>query len=115
MRVVVNQLAALKQRTGVGHYTAELLRCLYAQTPPGTISAFPHPFLHRMQVVWSWLRRRLSGAGAASARELTRTIIGRTFRFLSRHRYDLYHEPNFLPLPCDLPTVATLHDLSVLL
>ncbi len=29
-------------------------------------------------------------------------------------RYDLYHEPNFIPLPSDLPTVATLHDLSVL-
>src|SRR5205823_10169962 len=24
------------------------------------------------------------------------------------------HEPNFIPLPSDLPTVATLHDLSVL-
>jgi alpha-1,3-rhamnosyl/mannosyltransferase len=115
MRIVVNQLAALKQRTGVGHYTAELLRCLYQQTPRGSISAFPHPLLHRLQVMWSWLRRRWSGAGAASGRELTRTIIGRYFRLLSRHRFDLYHEPNFLPLPCDLPTVATLHDLSVLL
>jgi alpha-1,3-rhamnosyl/mannosyltransferase len=27
---------------------------------------------------------------------------------------DLYHEPNILPLPCDRPTVATLHDLSAL-
>src|SRR5262249_16811830 len=31
------------------------------------------------------------------------------------HAYDLYHEPNLLPLPCDLPTVVTVHDLSVLL
>src|SRR5262249_9711950 len=29
--------------------------------------------------------------------------------------YDLYHEPNFIPLPGDVPTLATLHDLSVLL
>jgi alpha-1,3-rhamnosyl/mannosyltransferase len=29
--------------------------------------------------------------------------------------FDLYHEPNFLPLPNDVPTVATFHDLSVLL
>ena len=28
--------------------------------------------------------------------------------------YDLYHEPNFLPYPSDLPTVLTIHDLSVL-
>jgi alpha-1,3-rhamnosyl/mannosyltransferase len=33
----------------------------------------------------------------------------------ARHRPDLYHEPNYIPLPCDLPTVATVHDLSVLL
>jgi alpha-1,3-rhamnosyl/mannosyltransferase len=32
-----------------------------------------------------------------------------------RGRHDLYHEPNFIPLPTDLPTVVTLHDLSVLL
>jgi alpha-1,3-rhamnosyl/mannosyltransferase len=35
-----------------------------------------------------------------------------TFR---KGRYDLYHEPNFIPLHCDAPTVATVHDLSVLL
>ena len=31
-----------------------------------------------------------------------------------RQCYDLYHEPNILPMPCDCPTVATLHDLSVI-
>ena len=34
---------------------------------------------------------------------------------LHRRRIDLYHEPNFIPLPVDAPIVATLHDLSVLL
>jgi len=29
--------------------------------------------------------------------------------------FDLYHEPNFIPVPSSLPTVATIHDLSVLL
>jgi alpha-1,3-rhamnosyl/mannosyltransferase len=28
---------------------------------------------------------------------------------------DLYHEPNFLPQPCGLPTLVTVHDLSVIL
>ena len=28
---------------------------------------------------------------------------------------DLYHEPNNIPLPSDLPTVVTVHDLSALL
>jgi alpha-1,3-rhamnosyl/mannosyltransferase len=30
-------------------------------------------------------------------------------------RFDLYHEPNFIPVPSGLPTLATIHDLSVLL
>jgi alpha-1,3-rhamnosyl/mannosyltransferase len=38
------------------------------------------------------------------------------FRFVcARRGYDLYHEPNFIPFPCEQPTLATLHDLSVVL
>ena len=32
MRVVVNRLAAVGQKTGIGHYTAQLLRCLHELT-----------------------------------------------------------------------------------
>jgi alpha-1,3-rhamnosyl/mannosyltransferase len=28
-------------------------------------------------------------------------------------RFDLYHEPNYIPIPCDIPTVVTIHDLSI--
>jgi alpha-1,3-rhamnosyl/mannosyltransferase len=124
MRVVVNQLAALGRRTGVGHYTAELLRCLRRQTPPGTITPFPGPTVRRAREAWCWLRARLArpapggggAARAASVRGLVRAALTCYFRALARlHRFELYHEPNFLPLQCDLPTVATLHDLSVLL
>jgi alpha-1,3-rhamnosyl/mannosyltransferase len=124
MRVVVNQLAALGRRTGVGHYTAELLRCLRRQTPPGTITAFPDAFTRGAREAWGWLRQRLArqgtGGGAASPgasiRGLARAVLTGYFQAQGRLRgFDLYHEPNFLPLACDLPTVATLHDLSVLL
>ena len=124
MRVVVNQLAAMGRRTGVGHYTAELLRGLRRQTPPGTITAFPGPLVRRARQGWTWLRQRRSrpGAGGAGAsagpslRGLARAVLTRYFRALCRlHRFDVYHEPNYLPLPCDVPTVATVHDLSVLL
>jgi alpha-1,3-rhamnosyl/mannosyltransferase len=30
-------------------------------------------------------------------------------------RFDVYHEPNFIPVPCGVPTIASVHDLSVLL
>src|SRR5262245_61894155 len=36
-------------------------------------------------------------------------------KLLARGTFDLYHEPNTIPLPCDYPTVATVHDLSVFL
>jgi alpha-1,3-rhamnosyl/mannosyltransferase len=43
-------------------------------------------------------------------------FMGWHFRTLcARHDYDLYHEPNVLPLPSDHRTVATFHDLSLLL
>jgi alpha-1,3-rhamnosyl/mannosyltransferase len=42
-------------------------------------------------------------------------VLANRFRANCRRgRYDLYHEPNVIPLACDLPTVTTVHDLSVL-
>jgi alpha-1,3-rhamnosyl/mannosyltransferase len=125
MRVVLNQLSAAGLKTGVGHYTSELLRCLRRQAGRDRVAAFPDGF------VWE-LRRRVAGpnlGGSAApaarrsmkARALTtvrhwaRSLIEWHFRSYGRRLYDLYHEPNFLPLPSDLPTVITLHDLSVLL
>ena len=35
--------------------------------------------------------------------------------FSVRGRYELYHEPNVIPFHSSLPTVTTIHDLSVLL
>jgi len=41
MRVVFNRAAALGVRTGVGHYTAELYRCLRAQATDIQIDGYP--------------------------------------------------------------------------
>lgn len=44
------------------------------------------------------------------------TRMARHFRHcLSREYCDLYHEPNYVPLECDVPTVVTVCDVSVLL
>ena len=49
-------------------------------------------------------------------RQLGRSLTGAHFRWTcARQGYTSYHEPNFIPLPCDRPTIATVHDLSVLL
>src|SRR5262249_58442016 len=53
MRVLVNRLAPVGPKTGVGHYTAELLRCLHAQAGPDRIDAFPDGWLWHLRQQWS--------------------------------------------------------------
>ena len=48
------------------------------------------------------------------ARSLGRIVLALDLR-LRGGGCDLYHEPNNIPLPSDLPTVVTVHDLSALL
>jgi alpha-1,3-rhamnosyl/mannosyltransferase len=137
MRVVVNQLPALGRKTGVGHYIAEVLRCLRAQAGADQVDAFPSGWVQSARGWWDHLRDRLEPAPRAlepgqprgrpalaplrqAAVRLLRVggreLVGQYFRASHRHgRYDLYHETNFIPLPSDLPTVVTLHDLSVVL
>jgi alpha-1,3-rhamnosyl/mannosyltransferase len=73
---------------------------------PKTTAAAPAPSERQS----SWLRRYLG-----EIRRQSRFSLEGHFRHLiATRRYDVYHEPNFLPKPCDLPTVVTVHDLSVL-
>jgi glycosyltransferase involved in cell wall biosynthesis len=120
MRVVVNELATLGRRTGVGHTTADLVCGLRQITPPGTVTGFPDSLVRRARQAWGWLQARRAAKGGSSSggalHAQGRSAMRHYFRAFCRlRRFDLYHEPNFMPLPCDLPTVATLHDLSVLL
>jgi alpha-1,3-rhamnosyl/mannosyltransferase len=135
MRVIVSRMAALGQKTGIGHYTTQLLRCLHEQTRPGKIEVYPEGWLMHLrqavmpsrggtpgkagkQTVLGRLRSALRVPSSALhlLRRLGRGFMARHFRSVcARSRFDLYHEPNFIPFPSDLPTVATLHDLSVVL
>jgi alpha-1,3-rhamnosyl/mannosyltransferase len=131
MRVVIHATAAGGARTGVGHYTAELIRALVA-TRAVKVTLYPHPALAK-------LRARLGGGPkpavpvpngtAVPARPpLLRRAARVPFRWgwralieqEARHAFhprkvDLYHEPNFFPLATRLPTVVTVHDLSAVL
>jgi alpha-1,3-rhamnosyl/mannosyltransferase len=138
MRVIINQLAATGQKTGVGHYTSQLVRYLRQQAIDDRIDVFPgscllpmaNTFLHLLPYLKA-LRsrsRRLSryrwltylgslprGVCRVLAKEFQAAIRHYRRSVFSSGAYDLYHEPNFIPFPCDLRTVITLHDLSVLL
>ncbi len=144
MRVLVNTLCAEGPRTGVGVYTSELVRCLRElaagealgneESPPGTtIECFPTGWMRRARGLWvrqaelveragrpprpwAWLGKEARRRLLRVARQAGRAVVGYRFRLTAgRGRFDLYHEPNFIPLPCEVLTVATVHDLSALL
>jgi glycosyltransferase involved in cell wall biosynthesis len=137
MRVLVNGLAAAGPMTGIGHYTTQLLRCLRRQTEAEEIHAFPSRWLCQARSFWGQVRSHLERGdsrplpsiqnGAAqkeswrgrvmrTLRSSGQWLLARNFQAVSRRGgFDLYHEPNYIPLCSDLPTVATVHDLSVLL
>jgi alpha-1,3-rhamnosyl/mannosyltransferase len=136
MRVIINQQTALGFRTGVGHYTAQLLESLRRQAGDNEIAAFPDGCLWWAGKAWSRIRPYLEAGTEPPARNRCalrrgtdwirgralygfrrsgRTLVGRSFRAAcAKQSFDLYHEPNFIPHASDCPTVATLHDLSVL-
>jgi glycosyltransferase involved in cell wall biosynthesis len=123
-RVILNDRVLYRPLTGVGHYVAQLLSALRheqasvavepflaAFLPPpkprmkahrGTTNRLAKPSLvQRARSSW-WLRRVLQGAYRTAFRARARG-------------YDLYHEPNHIPIRCGVPTLTTIHDLSVLL
>ncbi len=136
MRVLLNALSTSGAKTGVGHYTAELIRSLRQQTQPGEIDCFPRGWVRQARSLWGrarpWLERGEPKPSAPVAvapdarlpwragalrylRARGQRLLQNHFRsYLRKNNYDLYHEPNFIPLPCDVRTAATLYDLSVL-
>jgi glycosyltransferase involved in cell wall biosynthesis len=136
MRVLLNVLATAELKTGVGQYTAGLLHGLRRLAGDDEIECFPGPIVRQVYRAWRRLSRgnaktagsAMSASGSAPVppgigRRLAACLRrpGRTLRsayFRSRYHLrgcDLYHEPNCFPLVGDVPTVVTLHDLSVLL
>lgn len=134
MRVLINRLTALRQRTGIGHYIAELMRSLAEQGHGQEMLGFPGPVTASGIGAWKTVMKALRGlrGHAAATTGLSKpstTASGFNFwhtvardwarwqfrAFWSWRAFDLYHEPNTIPFPCDRPTVATIHDLSVAL
>ncbi|MCC6420557.1 MAG: glycosyltransferase family 4 protein [Gemmataceae bacterium] len=133
MRVVLNQWTVAGQRTGIGHCVAELMNELPGQAGADEVFYFPPAWVLRCKGLWGRLTsgppagpsggarpfaplRSLKAAARQTLRWCGRSANAWNFRrFVRRHRIDLYHEPNYVPFPSDLPTVITVHDLSALL
>lgn len=116
LKVVFNASALLWPLTGVGQYAYHLAHGLSRQ--PGLDLDFFYA---------NRFSREIERGGSMSAGKLrvwVRTWVPNAYRIRlaleQRHfdrgmagkRYDLYHEPNYLALRFDGPTVITVHDLS---
>src|ERR1700722_8899827 len=66
MRVLINELSAGGARTGIGHYTAQLVRCLRAQAPHDVIESFPGPWVQKRRALWQRLRAGLQPESKAA-------------------------------------------------
>jgi glycosyltransferase involved in cell wall biosynthesis len=123
LHVVVDDRPLRKALTGVGNYIAQLLLRLPEFAPE--IDARPFHLTHLRPRDW---RAELTAA-ADDSRQSVKDVGGlrvpwivrralqggydAAFRWKTRG-YELYHEPNHVPIRCGLPTVTTIHDLSVL-
>lgn len=116
MHVAFNATSLLSPLTGIGQYSRQLALGL---TSHSNIDA---DFFYG--AMWSknvrgaplpgpaglvpWLRKHVP-----FSYELRRLIQNNRFaQHAKKQAFDLYHEPNILPLPFQGPTVITVHDLS---
>lgn len=121
MRVILNGLAALKPKTGVGHHVAELARAFAQECPNECLTLYPGHRLSGLVRLFNKpptngpRRKSPFRPALAVAKSLVKSASGLHFAAYSRaFPFDLYHEPNFVPFRCHLPTVVTVHDLSVM-
>jgi glycosyltransferase involved in cell wall biosynthesis len=116
MRIALNTTSLLSPLTGIGQYSRHLAQGLasthgiepdffYGAFWQKSVRAEPVP---ASQSILPWIRRHVPGSYA-----IRRLIQTQRFSAHAKHgRFDLYHEPNILPMPFDGPTVVTVHDLS---
>src|SRR6478735_525295 len=126
--VVVNDLVALRQRSGVGFYVSELLSALeesnevdvipLSQTLVGRPLGLASRLISRNQNSSSsndrpsrWLQRNVSALKAGGVRWVDR-YVGLAAKLF---RWPLFHETDHCPAAVDAPVVTTVHDLSVVL
>ncbi len=132
MRVIFNGLPAFSPKTGIGIYVVNLLSELRRLAGDDNVVPFPTGLTAVAAGVGgrfrSWkLGKPASSSGASmnfslrqravrAARTTAHHIYARSFARMCRGQsFDLYHEPNFIPWESNLPTVITVHDLSVVL
>ncbi len=130
MKVLVGTRCLIQPKTGIGHYTEEMLRSLGQLADSPEIFSFPGKSLLRctqlglgaLKTISHWAHsigktrkdgnRQGPGGQPAWLEKIYNYLLERE---LASGKYDLYHEPNYFAQPTDLPTIVTVCDLSALL
>jgi glycosyltransferase involved in cell wall biosynthesis len=119
MRILINATSLLSPRSGVGNYVyymARTLRDVSNGTSYGYFygMGFSSDLREKPSATYVESRKVVRRMGAVYP--LYRKALDLMFRARRPWKaYDLYHEPNFIPLPFDGPTVLSVPDLSVTL
>jgi O-antigen biosynthesis alpha-1,3-rhamnosyltransferase len=120
LRVGLNTSALASPRTGIGNYVVHLAGAL-AERDDVEVHAFDGRRWSRGLPAASQASMTSPMAGLRAAlkplvpfkRQLRHAMQRGPFaRGAREHSLDLYHEPNYVPVPSDIPVVATVHDLS---
>jgi alpha-1,3-rhamnosyl/mannosyltransferase len=144
MRVIINQWSAGINRTGIGNYAHQLLRFLRQSDTTAEFLSYPPMWVQQARAAGHRLAAGSKSARAQARTRRSASLprrledspaglswgrvpAGKYLRLVGHRlrawhfragcawqRPDLYHEPNYIPLPCDVPALATIHDLSVL-
>lgn len=128
MRVLFNGVTTLKPKTGIAHAAANLHAALVSTFPEDSFWLYPGARVTR--TAQRFFRadtappksgapgrpNRLKQLAKRAAGAVARAGYAAHFRWTAgTGRFDLYHEPNFVPFRTGLPLVVTVFDLSVLL
>lgn len=123
LTIALNDRPLRRPKTGVGHYIQELMRWLPVVAPQHAYLGF----VSQLPGYRQSLRGQEPGPEAAEdgertpprrlpwwMRRLAQGTYDAAFRIATRVRHcDVYHEPNNIAIPSHVPTVTTVHDMSV--
>lgn len=134
MRALVGVRCLIQPKTGIGHYTEELLSALKGHPDAPQLDTFPGPGLlglTRTGLTWGkWLKKLkpTPQSQSPSAVKNQGSLSGppkhpfseKIYEWMLERRlcsgkYDFYHEPNYFAMRSDLPTIVTVCDLSALI
>lgn len=115
MRIILNTTSLLTQRAGIGNYTYNLFNNIKK------LNNCDLTYFSGIQIsdkLNSNLSEKLNYGNSEIISNLTPEIFKKEIKKfifennIKKNKYDLYHEPNYIPISIKIPFIITVHDLS---